>query len=173
MATKPAVTSAVPPWTTYGSGARAIATPTSAGSLATMSGGEPIGAVTVGRRKATVRLGANHAARLILTHISAAAVVTLVILSLSGNTVGDARNLLTGRNLIALTGDLGSLDDAGRLRIVGRKKDMFIVAASMPIRPRSRAFCSSTRRSRRPRSSGYPTSASGRCVRRLWFRKPP
>jgi len=127
MATKPAVTSAVPPWTTYGSGARAIATPTSAGSLATMSGGEPIGAVTVGRRKATVRLGANHAARLILTHISAAAVVTLVILSLSGNTVGDARNLLTGRNLIALTGDLGSLDDAGRLRIVGRKKDMFIV----------------------------------------------
>lgn len=39
------------------------------------------------------------------------------------------------------TGDLGTLDDRGHLRIVGRKKDMFIVGASTPIRPRSRASC--------------------------------
>jgi adenylate cyclase len=61
-------------------------------------------ALTGARRKATVRLGANYAVRLILAHIAAAAAVTLVILSLSRNTVGDARNLLSERNLIALVG---------------------------------------------------------------------
>ena len=56
------------------------------------------------RREATVRLGARYAIGLTLAHFLAAAAVSLVIVSLTRNTVGDATNLLTARNLIALCG---------------------------------------------------------------------
>ncbi|MDV3127856.1 adenylate/guanylate cyclase domain-containing protein [Mycobacterium sp. 21AC1] len=54
-----------------------------------------------GPRRASVdRLAVNYAVRLTLAHLTAAAAVLLVIVSLSGNTVGDARELLTTKNLI-------------------------------------------------------------------------
>ncbi|MDT5409158.1 MAG: hypothetical protein QOG14_1378, partial [Mycobacterium sp.] len=56
------------------------------------------------RREATVRLGARYAIGLTLAHFLTAAAVSLVIVSLTRNTVGDATNLLTARNLIALCG---------------------------------------------------------------------
>jgi adenylate cyclase len=56
------------------------------------------------RRQAAIRLGAGYAAGLTFAHILAAAAVSLVIVSLTRNTVGDASNLLTARNLIALCG---------------------------------------------------------------------
>jgi acyl-CoA synthetase (AMP-forming)/AMP-acid ligase II len=59
------------------------------------------------------------------------------------------------------TGDLGELTDSGRLRIVGRKKDMFIVGGF-------NASCSSTRRSRRSLSSAYRTIGWVRWGRRSW-----
>jgi adenylate cyclase len=57
--------------------------------------------VTGGSRKATIRLSASYAARLALAHIVAAAAVAMVIISLSKNSIGDADNLLTEKNLIA------------------------------------------------------------------------
>ena len=54
------------------------------------------------RRAAAVRLGARYAAGLTYAHITGAAAVSLVVFSLSRNTIGDARNLLAERNLIAL-----------------------------------------------------------------------
>src|SRR6202165_3825216 len=101
--TRPAVTSAVLACATYGTGARAIH-PGRCRLLGEVCLEVNMAALTGERRKATGRLGANYAVRLILAHITAAAAVTLVILSLSRNTVGDARNLLSERNLIALVG---------------------------------------------------------------------
>lgn len=60
--------------------------------------------VTGGGRAAAIRLGASYSVRLTLAHITAGAAVLLVIVSLSGNTVGDARDLLTVENLIAFCG---------------------------------------------------------------------
>jgi adenylate cyclase len=57
---------------------------------------------TGGRRAAAGRLGAKYAAGLILAQLAAVTVGSLVIVSLSSNTVGDARSLLTEKNLIAL-----------------------------------------------------------------------
>jgi hypothetical protein len=56
------------------------------------------------RRQAAIRLGASYAAGLTFAHILAAAAVSLVIVSLTRNTVGDASDLLAARNLIALCG---------------------------------------------------------------------
>jgi adenylate cyclase len=53
-------------------------------------------------RATALRLGAKYAAGLASAHLTGGAAVTLVIASLSRNTVGDARNLLTRANLIAL-----------------------------------------------------------------------
>jgi long-subunit acyl-CoA synthetase (AMP-forming) len=44
------------------------------------------------------------------------------------------------------TGDLGVIDARGCLRIVGRKKDMFIVGGFNANPPRSRASCWLSRR---------------------------
>lgn len=49
-----------------------------------------------------MRLSVRYAARLTYAQITAAAAVTLVVLALSRNTVGDARQLLTQANLVAL-----------------------------------------------------------------------
>ena len=49
------------------------------------------------------------------------------------------------------TGDLGSLDDRGRLRIAGRKKDMFIVGGFNAYPAEIEGSCSSIRPSRRSR----------------------
>ena len=54
------------------------------------------------RRAAAVRLGARYAAGLTYAHITGAAAVSLVVFSLSRNTIGDRRNLVAERNLIAL-----------------------------------------------------------------------
>jgi class 3 adenylate cyclase len=56
------------------------------------------------RREAAIRLGASYAAGLTFAHILAAAAVSLVIVSLTRSTAGDASNLSTTRNLIALCG---------------------------------------------------------------------
>jgi class 3 adenylate cyclase len=55
-------------------------------------------------RRAAVRLSASYAAGLALAHLTAAAAVAMVIISLSKNTIGDASNLLTEKNLIAASG---------------------------------------------------------------------
>lgn len=49
-----------------------------------------------------IRLSVSYAARQIYAQTTAAAAVTLVVLALSRNTVGDARELLTQANLVAL-----------------------------------------------------------------------
>lgn len=49
-----------------------------------------------------IRLSISYAARQIYAQTTAAAAVTLVVLALSRNTVGDARQLLTQANLVAL-----------------------------------------------------------------------
>ncbi|OBB01524.1 adenylate/guanylate cyclase domain-containing protein [Mycolicibacterium fortuitum] len=49
-----------------------------------------------------IRLSVSYAARQIYAQTTAAAAVTLVVLTLSRNTVGDARELLTQANLVAL-----------------------------------------------------------------------
>lgn len=49
-----------------------------------------------------IRLSVAYAARQIYAQTTAAVAVTLVVLALSRNTVGDARQLLTSANLIAL-----------------------------------------------------------------------
>jgi adenylate cyclase len=55
-------------------------------------------------RRAAIRLGASYAAGLASAHILAAVGVAMVIISLSKNTIGDATNLLTEKNLIAASG---------------------------------------------------------------------
>lgn len=49
-----------------------------------------------------IRLSVRYATGLTYAQITAAAAVTLVVLALSRNTVGDARQLLTQANLVAL-----------------------------------------------------------------------
>ncbi len=49
-----------------------------------------------------IRLSVSYAARQIYAQTTAAAAVTLVVLALSRNTVGDARQLMTQANLVAL-----------------------------------------------------------------------
>lgn len=78
--------------------------------------------MTSGSRRAAIGLGANYAAGLAFAHIVAAAGVAMIIISLSNNTVGEARNLLTEKNLIAasvlvaVSSVLGSV--AGVLNVV-------------------------------------------------------
>jgi class 3 adenylate cyclase len=62
------------------------------------------GVVSKESRAAAVRLSASYAAGLALAHLLAAAAVAAVIISLSKNTIGDASNLLTDKNLIAASG---------------------------------------------------------------------
>ncbi|MCW2688365.1 MAG: adenylate cyclase, family protein 3 [Mycobacterium sp.] len=60
--------------------------------------------MTTGRREAAIRLGASYAAGLTFAHVLAAGAVSLVIVSLTRNTVGDASHLLTEKNLVTLSG---------------------------------------------------------------------
>jgi adenylate cyclase len=62
------------------------------------------GVVSRESRAAAIRLSARYAAGLALAHLAAAAAVATVIISLSTNTIGDASNLLTDKNLIAASG---------------------------------------------------------------------
>lgn len=62
------------------------------------------GVVSRESRAAAIRLSANYAAGLALAHLAAAAAVAMVIISLSKDTIGDASNLLTDKNLIAASG---------------------------------------------------------------------
>ena len=58
-------------------------------------------AANPGNREAATRLGVQFAIRVLLAHVGAAVAALLVIISLSRNTIGDARDLLTPKNLIA------------------------------------------------------------------------
>ena len=62
------------------------------------------GVVSTASRAAAIRLSARYAAGLALAHLAAAAAVAMVIISLSKNTIGDATNLVTDKNLIAASG---------------------------------------------------------------------
>ncbi|MGC2654621.1 MAG: hypothetical protein WA317_13710, partial [Mycobacterium sp.] len=62
------------------------------------------GVVRTASRVAAIRLSARYAAGLALAHLAAAAAVAMVIISLSKNTIGDATNLATDKNLIAASG---------------------------------------------------------------------
>ncbi|MGR7000930.1 hypothetical protein ACU686_27435 [Yinghuangia aomiensis] len=66
------------------------------------------------------------------------------------------------------TGDLGTLDDAGRLRIVGRKKDMFIVGGFNAYPAEIEGYLMEHPPWRRPRSSGCRTTGWARSTRRSW-----
>jgi hypothetical protein len=62
------------------------------------------GVVSRVSRAAAIRLSARYAAGLALAHLAAAAGVAMVVISLSKNTIGDAGNLVTNKNLIAASG---------------------------------------------------------------------
>ncbi len=66
------------------------------------------------------------------------------------------------------TGDLGTIDADGYLRIVGRIKDMFIVGGFNAYPAEIENLLLATRGSRRPRSSASPTSASARWAWPSW-----
>lgn len=66
---------------------------------------EPPRSTAVGRdahRRAAIRIGIGYASQLTFAHVLAALAVTATLISLSKNTAGDARALLTDRNLITI-----------------------------------------------------------------------
>jgi adenylate cyclase len=54
------------------------------------------------RAREAVRIGLGYAARLALAHVGSAVATALIVVSLSKNTAGDARALLTEQNLVTL-----------------------------------------------------------------------
>jgi adenylate cyclase len=54
------------------------------------------------RGRQSVRIGVDYAVRLAFAHVVSAAATTLIVISLSKNTAGDARALLTEQNLVTL-----------------------------------------------------------------------
>ena len=53
-------------------------------------------------RNPSIRIGIDYAVRLAFAHVVSAGATTVIVISLSKNTAGDARALLTQQNLVTL-----------------------------------------------------------------------